>query len=933
MKVHHSVLVTIAIMAMPGIAHADIARAEEIDFSIPAGSLSQGLDLFARVSGKQVIYSATHVSSVRIKAVRGRMSPERALRALLDKSGFIAVTDLSGAIAVRRAPSQRFSQNAISTTPVQAAVAPGDETVIPADIIVTARRVDERLQDVPASVAVVSGETVQKLNILKFEDVEVLSPGLDLSKGNGYNAAATMRGLGLSPSSASPTVDVYVNDVPMDQNYAFNSMYDVGQIEVLRGPQGTLRGRPAPSGAITLTTKRPDLDEIGGYMNFLASDRNAIMGQGAVNFPVVPGVLAVRVAGVVDQSEGNGIRSVNSGVKPSNHVDSFRVTAALKPADNLEFLFTYQEMRTGTVVFPHVFGTGFVNTGAGQPPSGYNGPALASEDRLSVSERPSTVSQFQRFISWQGRLQLPQINSELIYIGASQKQRTNQINVDDAGNSIINYAPFQILHIPQDIASHELRLQSVGKNVLSYVVGLWSRKNSSSTEFEAPTVFPGAFGLPGSFSGPLINPEYSILPRGAVFGAEDHKAVFGNVTARFFDRLEVSVGARYNVIKNERLNTTVYGQGRFAATPISNTAFCAFIPKEFGGPFAVSTSLPNYCDAVIPASNTAFTGNTVNKPWTYQASAKYEFSDNLMAYASYGHSWRDGPINLALPNPGNPVIQGLVAIKPETSDTYEVGLKGSALDGRLQFSLAVFEQRFKDLLIGVSTVLLGDPGGARGTRQVSAEGLVTNADARTRGFEAEANFRILPNWSLGVSAAYATGRINDTVPCRDGNGDGVPDDIALSVIQTLSDNALTAPPAPGALTQANPVAFCQSDEQTNRSPNLSLTAQSEISFPFGDNDEFYLRGLFSYKPRNNNALGSYVVPSDTNLNLYAGVQLDERIDIGVFAKNVFNQDDETSRGDDVIEGTAGLGQTGYFTTSRTMPREVGLTVRATFGSR
>src|SRR3546814_10786012 len=82
----------------------------------------------------------------------------------------------------------------------------------------------------------------------------------------GYTTAATIRGASFQvESGSSPTVEFYLNDAPIQSNSLFNSMFDVGQIEVLRGPQGTLRGRASPSGSITVTTQKPDLYESGGY--------------------------------------------------------------------------------------------------------------------------------------------------------------------------------------------------------------------------------------------------------------------------------------------------------------------------------------------------------------------------------------------------------------------------------------------------------------------------------------------------------------------------------------------------------------------------------------------------------------------------------------------------------------------------------------------
>ena len=126
-------------------------------------------------------------------------------------------------------------------------------------------------------------------------------------------------------SGADPTVAMYMNDAPVETNFLFQSMFDIGQIEVLRGPQGTTRGVAAPSGAITLTTRKPNLSEIGGYGSVTVTDQHGRNVQGAINVPVIRDMLAVRVAGLLDQDDFDGVNSIHSGIAPR------QVTSAVTP--------------------------------------------------------------------------------------------------------------------------------------------------------------------------------------------------------------------------------------------------------------------------------------------------------------------------------------------------------------------------------------------------------------------------------------------------------------------------------------------------------------------------------------------------------------------------------------------------------------------------
>ena len=165
--------------------------------------------------------------------------------------------------------------------------APADEaTADDNEITVTARRADERLQDVPVSVQVVTGESLQKLAITSADEISKLAPGLTLVNNNAATQVS-LRGVAWRPGSGTPATPIYFNEVPFDPGNTIVSLFDIGQIEVLRGPQGTSRGAPSISGAITLTTKKPNLTEFGGFAQGFYGSADHWDIQAAVNVPVV----------------------------------------------------------------------------------------------------------------------------------------------------------------------------------------------------------------------------------------------------------------------------------------------------------------------------------------------------------------------------------------------------------------------------------------------------------------------------------------------------------------------------------------------------------------------------------------------------------------------------------------------------------------------
>lgn len=159
------------------------------------------------------------------------------------------------------------------------------------DIIVTARRREETLQDVPQTINAVSADTIAKLRINNAADIAQIVPGISIEGGSsgsgGFGSSSSVRGVPtFLLSNASPVVQFYLNDAPTGRGpEAAQSLFDIGQIEVLKGPQGTLRGRSTPTGAITITTRRPDLNEVGGYVNLSGTTRGGINARLRSTFP------------------------------------------------------------------------------------------------------------------------------------------------------------------------------------------------------------------------------------------------------------------------------------------------------------------------------------------------------------------------------------------------------------------------------------------------------------------------------------------------------------------------------------------------------------------------------------------------------------------------------------------------------------------------
>jgi iron complex outermembrane receptor protein len=241
--------------------------------------------------------------------------------------------------------------------PAKAQAAPAVEVEV---VVVTARRRDESIQDVPAVVNAVTPEELVKLNIRDFTEVQNLVPGLSLTNNaNGIGGSAQVRGVNfdVNASGNNATVEFYQNDAPITAGVVLQQMYDVGQVEVLRGPQGTLRGRASPSGSITVTTKKPDLYKSGGYGSFTATDTGTTNFNGAVNIPIIEGIAAIRVAGVFNGDNANRVHPISDaldGRGPDGKTQSGRITALVRPVDAITLEGSFQQIVTHSRFFDQV---------------------------------------------------------------------------------------------------------------------------------------------------------------------------------------------------------------------------------------------------------------------------------------------------------------------------------------------------------------------------------------------------------------------------------------------------------------------------------------------------------------------------------------------------------------------------------------------------
>lgn len=241
------------------------------------------------------------------------------------------------------------------------------------DIVVTAQRREEQLSKVPVAVVAFGAEAIKTRNITSEQDMGSLVPGLQVKNGQNSNQLSfSMRGQTLDPfSGTSPAVLTYVNEAPYNPGNTSTTFFDLGSIQVLKGPQGTLFGRNATGGAVLYSTPMPG-DTFGGYVTLRGAERNYAQAQGAIDLPIAPGRLAVRLAFNYTRGDGYVVNANTGNTLGDKDSKSGRITVVFTPTDNIKntTLFQYDDVRgsegTGNLYNYYTFGPAgsqYINNG------------------------------------------------------------------------------------------------------------------------------------------------------------------------------------------------------------------------------------------------------------------------------------------------------------------------------------------------------------------------------------------------------------------------------------------------------------------------------------------------------------------------------------------------------------------------------------------
>jgi len=317
------------------------------EFNVPGGDLKSALNVYAKQARVALIVSADVVKGVQTRGVQGDLPAEAALSRILAGTGLVTHHHSSGAVTiVRDIPlSPHTELTPIDNIRVAAATATSAAGI--ESVVVTSSKIKGDIQTVPIAITALSQEQLTSRQIAGGPDLVKEVPNLTFSKTNftGYNIQ--IRGIGTQAISVTtdPAVAVAFNDMPFIRNHFFEQeFYDVSQVEVLRGPQGTLYGRNATAGVVNVISAKPT-DQFEAMLSADWGNYSNRRYEGMVNIPIVDDRLGIRVAGEWTKRNGYAFNETTGKSIDGRDLWSGRATIRFKPSDSIDAALIWEHFQ------------------------------------------------------------------------------------------------------------------------------------------------------------------------------------------------------------------------------------------------------------------------------------------------------------------------------------------------------------------------------------------------------------------------------------------------------------------------------------------------------------------------------------------------------------------------------------------------------------
>lgn len=601
------------------------------------------------------------------------------------------------------------------------------------EIVVTASRREQSLQDVPSAVVAVDPADFTTQGLQDLQDVIAYTPGLQFNT-LGRPGSGSISARGVPQASSTAVFGIYVDDTPVTSNSGYTLgqaffldglLLDLERVEIIKGPQGTLFGATAVGGMVRYISKKPSLDEVRGSIgvdyNSISSGDNGHTINGRISFPIIEDTLGVTLAaftrtdaGYVDRQDPSTFALEKNANETD--VDAYSIDILFQPTDELDIRIKHLNQEIDSNGASEVL---LVDATTTDGLLGDFTNVISPDARLVEYEVSSatinydfgfaTLSSTTSFTDYETSATTDFTGTFLGTVNGSFE------SLDTLGLFPNNYAATAVDLVNSNGSEkfvQEIRLTSAESNSFEWQAGLYYTDEETALNQEiilTPTAPLDFFfiDIPGTY---------------------EELAVFANGTYYFTEDFDLTLGVR--VSENEMLLDVE--QAGLLGTPLA---------------FALT--------------NTSLTGTSVEEETvdTYLLAARYRVDEDLSVYARIASGYRP-----ATPNPvifdfaGQPISLGTA--KADSAWSYELGAKGSAADGLLSYEAALFYVDWQDFQSGF------DAGGV---------GVIANADSLTSyGFEGTVTLLPTDNFSVTANLTYTNSSLSGIV---DENNDGLDDSL------------------------------------------------------------------------------------------------------------------------------------------------------------
>ena len=594
------------------------------------------------------------------------------------------------------------------------------ESVAIEEIVVTARKRSESIQDVPVSVTAIDKE-LKEANVRRIDDVQNFAPNIYIRRTPGIasGAAISIRGVSSSESDKSfdPAIGVMMDGVFLGTSSGvLLQNFDIKRIEVLRGPQGTLFGKNTTGGLINVI--RGDVTmEWGADFNVTFGEDGREDVKAVVNVPLIEDTLGVKFFGASIQSDGFTRNTTLRDDVGGDDIQNFGFTTLWTPTENFDLKIHYEkfldESDQGAYSNVNQAGELACAVWGGCESTSNDGP-----NRNSANGRNDSDNEYDTIIAT-ANLDLGSVL--LTYIGSNRK-------MDEENNQHFDGAPVDLLSMnffnDWEQQSHELRLTSQFSDVVEFVAGVYYWDVDYEQRWDVAHLHH-TLSVIGVIPVPL---SPTTLSSNGQSQSTESKAVFFSGDWHLNDQWTVTAGARWTEEEKDFLGGN---QGIFYDPAAGDPIPALFDPQPYSGKW----------DEITP-----------------KVGIRWQPNDDIMAFASYSEGFKSGGF---FGRQANFNIDP--SYDPEYVKNYEIGLKTTWLDGRMIFNPAIFVSKYEDkqesILVPVDLSNVAT--------------VVRNAAVLDMfGVELELMFQITDAWFVRATYGYLDAEFDEYLADINGAADG-----------------------------------------------------------------------------------------------------------------------------------------------------------------